>query len=369
MDPYPRTWAEIDLGALQRNLAGIRKAIGEGPRICLVAKADAYGHGLAPVSRFALQNGADWLAVATVAEGISLRDAGIDARIMILSPILPVEVDQAVFYGLDVTLESLDLAESISEAAVRQGRQSQLHLKVDTGLHRFGCDPANAASLARSIRSLPGVTLAGISQHFIDSRSNPERTQQQFRIFQQCLDECHRAGIEFEVTHWANSAAAVQMPVPPGALVRVGLLAYGIDSSRLLDPPTQPVLQLKSRVVASRWIDPGETVGYNATFRAEQRTRVLTIGAGYGDGVPRSLSNRGFVEWGDHDLPIIGLVCMDQLMVDATSALEAKVGDVVTVIGRRATASRLAELAGTNSHEIVTRITPRAPRRFLYPKP
>ena len=367
MDPYPRTWAEIDLGALAHNLGLIRKIVGPDTSICLVAKADAYGHGLVPVSRFAVRAGATHLAVATVSEGIALRDAGIDVPILILSPILPVEATQAVFYGLDVVLENVELAQALSEASTSIGRPSRCHLKIDTGLSRFGCRPAEALEIAQAIKKLPGVNLVGISQHFIDSRGNDERTNRQLAIFRQTVDEIQSAGIELECIHAGNSAGAAKHATEVGNLVRIGMLAYGIDGLEMTGGQARPVMSMYSRVISVRNIQPGETVGYLATFEAKEPTRVLTVGAGYGDGVSRHLSNKGIVSVGGVECPIIGLVCMDQLIVDASHVPDAKIGDTVELLGAKISAGRLAQMSGSNAHEIVTRITPRVPRRFKYP--
>lgn len=367
LDPYPRTWAEVDLGALAHNLGLIRKIVGPETSICLVAKADAYGHGLVPVSRFAVRAGATHLAVATVSEGIALRDAGIDVPILILSPILPVEATQAVFYGLDVVLENLELATALSQAAQSIGRKSRCHLKVDTGLSRFGCRPSEAVEIAKAVKQLPGVELVGVSQHFIDSRGNEARTNRQIEIFHDTLNQIKGAGIELEYIHAGNSAGAAKHPLEVGNLVRIGMLAYGIDGLEMTGGQARPVMSMFSRIISVRNILPGETVGYLATYEAKEPTRVLTIGAGYGDGVSRHLSNKGVVSVGGVECPMIGLVCMDQLMVDGTHVPNAKIGDTVELLGAKISAGRLAQMSGSNAHEIVTRITPRVPRRFKYP--
>ncbi|MCG9894612.1 MAG: alanine racemase [Fimbriimonadaceae bacterium] len=367
MDPYPRTWAEVDLGALSRNLGRLRAVLGPGPRLCLVAKADAYGHGLAPVSRSASVHGADWLAVATVSEGVALRSAGVDLPILILSPILPVEADQAVFYRLDVTVESAETALLLARAGERLQRTARLHLKVDTGLSRFGVRPESAVEMVRRLRGLDGAELVGLSTHYVDSRSNPERTTGQLQRFHQMVKELESEGLRPPVVHASNSAGSVLHPAGRFDMVRVGLLAYGIDSAPGCLEGVEPVLSLKSRIVAERWLEPGETVGYLGSWTASRPTRVLTVGAGYGDGVPRHLSSCGFVWVAGRECPIIGLVCMDLLMIDATDAPEAELGGTVELLGAHMPAARVARLAGTNAHEIVTRISARVPRRFIHP--
>jgi alanine racemase len=365
MGGYPRVWVEIALGALGRNLQRIRSAIGPPPpALALVAKADAYGHGLGPIARHAVQNGADWLAVAAVSEGVALRDAGLECPVLTLSPILPEEAEQAVFYGLDASVESLEVAEALSQAAVRQGRSARLHLKVDTGLNRFGAKPHQAVERAAAIMRLPGIELAGLSQHFIDSATRPDLSAQQWSHFRQVVEECRAMGFS-GMAHGANSAAALRIPESRQDLIRVGLAAYGVDPHGLLNGAAEPVMRMKARVLSMRRAEAGETVGYNATHTLERAATIATLGAGYGDGIPRAMSGKGFVEAHGQRLPIVGLICMDQMMIDATAAPELSLGDAVEIFGERISASECAAWAGTNSHEILTRIMPRAPRRYL----
>ncbi len=364
MDPYPRTWAAIDLPALAHNIGWIKQQIGPDVQLALAAKADAYGHGLAPVCRTAVRSGADWVAVAAISEGIALRDAGIEEPILILSPILSIEAEQAVFYGLDVTVESVDLAKAISGAAESMSKIGRVHLKVDTGLHRFGCEPSHAGDIARQISSLPSVQLVGLSQHFIDSASQPEVTKAQLDAFDVAAAACE--GVEIELFHAANSYGTLLYPDSRRSMVRIGIAAYGVDPADQFGGVLKPVLSMHSRVVAERLVKAGETVGYLGDWKASRDTRTLTVCAGYGDGYPRALSGRSVVNIKGRELPVVGLICMDLMMVDATDHPDAQVGDPVTLIGEGITADRLAALAGTNAHEILVRLMARVPRRWIY---
>ncbi len=360
MSVYPRTWAEIDLGALAENVEGLKNVLGS-TLLCLVVKADGYGHGLVSIARQALRHGADWLAVATVGEGVALRDAGIEARVLILSPILPIEADQALFYSLDVTVESASMAKEMGRTAAARGIRARLHLKVDTGLSRFGCTPQEAGEILSEMWKDEGIEWAGISSHFVDSRTDPDLTKHQVDLFHQTVKELESAGIRPEIVHCANSGGALLHPESRFDMARVGLHAYGLDP----EGKFKTVMTLWSRAAAERWIEPGSKVGYMGTWKAERRTRVLTVASGYGDGIPRKASNRGFVWLNGKECPIIGLVCMDLLMIDATDVEEAKIGDPVQLIGPHIHPSRLAAWAETNTHEIVTRIAPRVPRRLI----
>ena len=367
MQPYPRTWAEVDLGVLAANLAVIREIVGPETQIALVAKADAYGHGLVPVSRFAAQNGADWIAVATVQEGIALRDAGVDCPIIVLSPMLDVEADQGVFYRLDLMVENFEIAAAISRAAVSQKSEARVHLKVDTGLHRFGCTPADTVSLAKEFSTMPGIQLVGIAQHFVDSSQDQATTNHQIDSITALTAEVEKALGCRLIRHYSNSAGTAQFPSARGDLVRVGILAYGIDPFNLTAGRVQPVLAWRARITSIRNVPAGEGVSYGHTYVVTRDTRVATIGAGYGDGYPRRLSSRSFVTIEGHRANVIGLVCMDQLLVDVTDIPNVAVGDLADLIGPDVRAEELARLGETNSHEIVTRIMSRVPRRYRYP--
>lgn len=367
VQPYPRTWADVDLANLRHNLQVVRARMDDPDvLVALVVKADAYGHGLLAVGRYALRNGADWAAVATVQEGIVLRDAGVDAPVMALSPILDIEAEQAVFYGLDVLTENLETAVAVDKAAKSLGTVARLHLKVDTGLHRFGCDPSEALHLALRFKQLENVELIGIAQHFADSSRDPDFTKLQIDRWTRTLDELASNDVTFKYVQAANSAGAVKYPEARGNLVRIGILGYGIDPFGLLGGDNRPVLSWTARLTALRNAKAGDPVGYSGTHRLLRDSRLATIGAGYGDGYPRTLSNKGLVDIRGHLAPVVGLVCMDQIIADVTDVPDVVIGDEVKLIGGLVNVPMLAMKADTNSHEIVTRIMSRVPRRYHY---
>ena len=367
MQPYPRTWVEIDLGTLGRNLEALRRRIGPHPKLALVCKADAYGHGLVPTARWAVHHGVDVLAVATVAEGIALREAGVESRVMVMSPTLAVEADQAVFYNLEVFCESMESAQALSHAAVRQERWAQIHLKVDTGLHRFGVEPKEAVRIAQGISSLPRVKLVGIASHFVDSGKNEELTNQQVEATHQLVSHLKDAGISPQELQLANSAGAIKYPQARGDLVRIGIYAYGLDPYQLMGGELTPVLTWKARITSVREVKAGEGLSYGWTHRTSRASRIATLGVGYGDGYPRSLSNVGAVGLRGRQAPVVGLVMMDQTLIDVTDIPGAEIGDEVELVGRQISAVWLAQQSGTNTHEIITRIMLRVNRRYIYP--
>ena len=360
MNPYPRTWIDIDLTALTHNLDVVRQSLPQGCRLALVAKADAYGHGLVPVARAAAHGHVDWICVATVQEGVALRGAGLETPIIVISPILPVEAEQAVYYDLRVVVESLEVAEAISNAASKQSSGAKLHLEVDTGLSRFGCDPSRAAELAKAIRTLPNIELEGLCQHFVDSGFNQPRTDAQASAFNGLVGVVGAVPI----VHACNSAGVFHAPDEMRQMVRVGILAFGIDPYDVTNGQLRPVLSWNARVTALRKVPAGATVSYSETYSCQRDTRIATLGVGYGDGYPRALSSKGVVTLHGQRAPIIGLVCMDQLLVDVTDLDHVAIGDVAELIGPNMSVRELAELAGTNCHEITTRIMGRVPRRY-----
>lgn len=367
MDAFPRTWAEVDLSALRHNLEIIRSKLSPSTRIALVTKADAYGHGLIPTSRAAIRFGVDWLAVATVQEGISLREAGIECPILVLAPVLHFEAKHAVYHNLRVLVESFEAAQSISAAATNLEMQAILHLAIDTGMSRFGIQAERACETAKSITNLPNIKLEGVGSHFANSGRDPHYTKYQLERFKKALDEINKAGVEIEIRHIANSGALINYPDSHFEMIRIGIFAYGI--SHIDTPPEnlRPVLTWKTRIMAMRELPPGCKVGYNTSYETQRTSRIATLGIGYGDGYHRFLGNKGEVMVHNKRVPITGVVCMDQLMVDVTDVPEAKIGDEVGLITPPLTAEYLASLVGTTPHEIPTRIMSRVPRKYINP--
>lgn len=364
MTTYPRTWAEVDLAAIRHNLLQIRSALAPETMVGLVVKADAYGHGLIPVSRMALRSGADWACVATVQEGVALREAEIDSPILVLAPALELEAQQVVFYDLRSQIESFDIARALSKAATEQGRIAKVHIKIDTGMSRFGVQPSEAKELAVRIASLPNVEIEALSSHFAFGGGPREYTEWQFERFREAVCEIEAAGIKPRIRHIGNSAAVVRFPESQMNMVRVGILAYGIShvGDTLLD--LRPALTWKARIMALRELPAGRKIGYNCTYETSRSSRIATLGVGYGDGYHRALSNRGSVVIRGKRAPIRGLVCMDQIMVDVTDIPDATISDEAILLGSDVPATELAALVGTTPHEMPTRIMSRVPRTY-----
>jgi len=363
---------EVDLDAVRHNVGLLRDRAG-GADVCAVVKADGYGHGAAPVADAALAAGATWLGVAQVEEGRALRAAGIDAPILVLSEphADPACLDVALACGLHLTAYRGALLDLLAARAAALGVPSvPVHLKVDTGMRRVGCEPAQAVDLARRIADDPGLRLAGTMTHLAvaDEVGNPT-TSAQLDRFDEVLDALGRAGIDAGIRHAANSAATLLHPRSHLDLVRVGIAAYGIAPAPALAGlvPLRPALRWTSTVRFVKPVRAGEGVSYGHRHVFAADTTVATVPVGYADGARRDLGLRGGqVLIGGRRCPVVGVVTMDQLVVDVGD-LPVEVGDEVVLVGEQGgdeiTATDVAGWLDTIGYEVTCAIGPRVPRR------
>jgi alanine racemase len=337
-----------------------------------VVKADAYGHGAVPVARAAIGAGAAGLCVALVQEAAELRAAGIDAPILVLSEQPPAQAAEAVRLGVISTVYSTEQLDALAAAGASGHR---VHLKVDTGMHRVGCAPEQAVGLALEIGRRPGLVLDGVFTHLAvaDEPADPYTVRQLDR-FDAVLADLTDAGIEVPRTHAANSAGGLAHPRARHSLVRVGIAMYGIEPGRGVEHlcvDLRPALQLRACVSHVKTVRAGERISYGLRHAFARDTTVATVPIGYADGVPRRLyETRGEVLIAGHRCPIVGVVTMDQLMIDVGEVAGAvAVGDAVTLIGvdgdERIRAEDWAERLGTIGYEIVCGISGRVARRHL----
>ena len=362
--------AEVDLGAVVRNVATLRSAVAPA-LFCAVVKADGYGHGSIAVSEAILAAGADWLAVALVEEAAVLRRAGVTAPIMLLSQPRFADLDAAVRFDLRVCVHTTAAIDLLANAAREQKRQVLVHLKVDTGMNRIGVAPADAVAMAREIQRHPELELEGVFTHcaVADELDNPF-TAQQFDRFERVLAELAAVGIEPRIRHAANSATAIEHPRGRYDLVRCGISVYGIAPAPGLAVGLglEPALSLRAEVSMVKRVSAGEGVSYGLRHRFERDTNVATVPIGYADGVPRRFGlNGGEVLIGGRRRSVVGVVTMDQLMVDCGDDVIG-VGDDVVLIGRQGdevvTAAEWAEVLDTIAYEVVCGIGPRVPRFY-----
>jgi alanine racemase len=363
------TWVEIDLDRLRQNLTLLRDRLG-APRILLVVKADAYGHGAPMVAREALSAGVEILGVATLHEGIELRQAGVAAPVLILSPCLQSEVGEIVEHDLRCTVHRREFAVSLAGAARAARRTVVVHLEVDTGMGRSGLTPTEAMALIPIVSSEPGLRLEGIYTHFPDADGpNLDFATDQLRQFAEFQAELAARGVAVPIAHAANSAGLARIPAARLDLVRPGLLAYGLrPHGAPSDLLVLPVMAFKSRLIQVRDLPAGHPVSYGRTFITPRPMRIGVVAAGYGHGLPRALSNRGEMLVRGRRAPILGRVTMDMTMVSLEGVPEAEVEDEVVIFGSQGPAriaiEEVAAVAGTIPYEIMCAIGKRVPRAY-----
>ena len=378
-------WAEIDLGAIAHNVRTLRRQTGADTRFMAVVKANAYGHGAVAVARQALSAGADWLGVARVEEGIALRQAGIEAPILVFGYTPPPAAEALLRHDLTATVYSFETARAYSETAVAADRTLRLHLKVDTGMGRLGLIPevhnlsltgkavsGNPVFEAEAIAHLPGIALEGIYTHFAAAdHADKAYTLSQMEKFNDFLDHLHFAGLDIPIRHAANSAAVIDLPATHLDMVRCGIALYGLNPSDAVDADRlalQPAMALKARVIQVKTVPAGFPVSYGMTYTTERPTVIATVAAGYADGLNRRLSNIGAMLVRGRRVPIAGRVCMDLTMLNAGDVPDIAAGDEAVIFGRQAgselSADEVARALGTINYEVVTAVGARVPRVY-----
>jgi alanine racemase len=369
--PSARVWLDIDLGKLRRNLARIRERVAPCGVIA-VLKADAYGLGVEPIARALAQPGVAGFAVAEPREALQLTQLGLPVQI--LGGILPDEIPATVAAGVIHPIDCLATAQRISEEAVRQGRTVECHFLIDTGMGRLGLLADTALPDIVVACRLPGLSCQGIYSHFpVAYRAGEDYTLTQLARFRKLLEELAARGISFAKVHMANSDAINNFPqafVAPFNLVRTGINLHGsFESEGFRSLHLEPILSLKSRLVAIRRLPAGMQMGYGLTYRLLEETPVGTVAAGYADGLPLALSNRGYVLVRDTLCPILGRVSMDYVTVSLANVPDATVGDEVVCLGGTGptaiTVDKWAQLKGTHPYEIICSFGARVERRYL----
>lgn len=361
-------WAEVDLSAIKHNLRSIRQRVARSVKLCAVVKANAYGHGAAAVSRCALEEGADMLAVATVDEGLELRAEGFTVPILILGLIPSSAIEAALIEDITMTVADLESAQKISDAAVRRNRIAKVHLKLETGMGRIGASIEDAATLAESIARLPNVDLEGVFSHFAAADSADKTfTRQQIELFSKAIGAIEARGISIAIKHIAESAAILEIPEAHFDMVRSGIITYGLYPSDEVEHTIElrSAMTLKARIAFLKKIPRGTSIGYGREFVAERDSVIATLPLGYADGYIRAY--KGFyVEIGGRRAPIAGRVCMDQVMIDVTELDGVKVGDEVILFGSPTlTIDDAARHLNTINYEITCLVAPRIPRKYF----
>ena len=371
--PSRPTWLEIDLSALANNISELRRRIGPDRLLYAVVKANAYGHGAELVAPAAIEFGVDRLAVAAVNEAISLRQAGVRAPILLLGYTPPELAETLLEYDLAVSVYETSAALAFAETAARAGRPLTVHLKVDTGMHRLGVDPAAAPELCEILSQNPALHFEGVYTHFSTAdETDKEYSRQQLRRLTELLEQLSRAGCRPPIAHAANSAATIDLPGAHLDAVRCGILLYGLSPSDEVPAPPEmrAVLSWKARIAQVRNLRAGEPVSYGNAWRAPGPRTVAIIPVGYADGFPRSPRTWKSLLIGGREMPVVGRICMDHVFVDVTeltaSGLPVTRDEEVVLIGDQHGASISMEDAAarlkTNNYEVASRLMARLPR-------
>jgi alanine racemase len=368
---YRPTWVEVDLAALRANFLTLKKRLPPGTKTMVAVKANAYGHGLVPVSKKLVASGVDYLGVACVDEGLILRRHGVKTPILNLGAFLKADVRAMLTYDISATVADFESARLLNDGARRMGKKACVHVKVDTGMGRIGCWHEAADALILKLCGLPYLDMEGLFTHFPVADSDESFTRSQIAIFCALVDKLQIRGVRIPLKHTANSMAVVGFKDAHFNLVRPGLAVYGMyPTDELIGAiDLKPVLSFKTRVVYLKDVAKGRSISYGRTHITSKKTKIATLPVGYGDGYNRLLSNKGQVLIHGKRCPVVGVVCMDQTMVDVGRVKDMKVGDEVVLIGtqknRTIRAEEIARLCGTIPYEVICWISPRVPRVYI----
>lgn len=373
MRQFDRTYAEVNLQAVRHNIEEARKNIKSDTKIMAIVKANAYGHGAVPVSK-ALISQVDAYGVAMIEEALELRDAGIDKMILILGYTGEEWYEELVKHCISQTIYTYDMAKKLSDVAVSFGKQTPIHIKIDTGMGRIGFAPTEESlDIVEKISHLPGVFIEGIFTHFARADEKTiEAAKEPFARYMQFVQELEKKGIRIPIRHVSNSASIISFPEANLDMVRSGITTYGLYPSE--DVPKeilklQPAMSWKSKISFVKPIEPGTSISYGGTFTAEKPMIVATVPLGYADGMKRDLSGKGRVLVHGQYAQILGRVCMDQFMIDVTDISNVKMGDTVTIFGKDGDkcipVEEIAELSHSFNYEFVCSISNRVPRKYI----
>lgn len=373
MNRYLRCYAEISLEAIGHNIREVKKRLPEGVKLLGVVKANAYGHGAVPVASY-LENQVDYFATATIEEAVELRENGISAPILILGYVSPSQYGDLVEYDITQTIDSYAQALALEKEAARQNRKAKAHLAVDTGMTRIGFQVTeHDADEAAKIADLPHIELEGMFTHFsCADQEDKTYCSMQMEKYDKMTALLAERGMTIPLRHICNSAGIMEFDDHRFEMVRSGIITYGIYPSEEVKKERLdliPALSWKSHVIHVKEVGPGIGVSYGATYVTEKpMTRIATVSAGYADGYPRALSNQGCVLIHGKKAPIIGRICMDQMMVDVTDIPDVQVEDVVTLVGtdgdETITIEEIANPAARFDYEMLCDISSRVTRVY-----
>mgnify|MGYP002510482760 FL=1 len=374
MKQFDRVYAKIYLDRIEKNMEAMQRNLTAGTMIIGVVKADGYGHGAVAVAK-TINRFVSAFATATVEEALQLRKHGVKKGILVLGAVPPGRFDVLIQEGIRPSIFHLAQAQLLSERAVSMGKTAKIHVAVDTGMSRIGVDPTvESARVVKEMSMLPGIEIEGMFTHFARAdEADKTSAEKQLRKFKTFIHMVHDLGVTIPICHCSNSAGIMDMREANLDAVRAGITIYGLypsDEVKKSAVPVEPAMELKSFLTNIKEIEPGTEVSYGGTFRAESFVRVGTVSIGYADGYPRNLSGCGHVLVCKKRAPVLGRICMDQLMIDLTEIPEAKEWDEVTLIGRdgreEITMEEIALKSGGFHYELPCLIGKRVPRLYVY---
>lgn len=368
---YHRTYAEIDLAAIRHNFDCLKAKLTPGVKVLSIVKADAYGHGAAAVAA-ALESRTDFFAVSTVPEGIELRESGITKPILLLSYTSPLEYELLLQHDIRATVYTVDDAKKLSDCALRQGKQAIVHIALDTGMGRIGFLPTpDAADAVAAIAQLPGLNVEGIFSHYATAdMADKTEAEKQTARFVSFLDLLQERGVTIPIRHICNSAGTMEFS-EHFDMVRLGVALYGLFPSDEVAHDgfdLRRAMRVVSHVIHVKTVETGTAIGYGRTWIAPAPRVIATVSIGYADGFNRAFSGKGYVLIRGKKAPVVGKVCMDQIMVDVTDIPGVQIEDEVTVLGRdgaeEITAEALGEMIGSFGYEVICNFMPRVERVY-----
>jgi len=358
----------IDLNAISNNLKVIKKRLDPEIKVIGVVKGNAYGHGLGETARAVWTSGADMLAVANLDEAVSLRVSKIKAPILVLGYIDPAEFRRLVDFDITLSLFDLETAYKLSAEAKKLNKWARVHIKVDTGMSRYGFSPQGMVENYLKVSSLGHIKIEGIYSHFADA-SDQKFSREQLREFQNVLFGFQQSHIPIPMAHMAATEATFKYSEAHFDAVRVGLGLYGYYGFETEADELQPAMSLESKIAQVKRVSTNQSVGYKRTYIAKGPIKIAIVPLGYSDGYPRALSNIAEAIVDEKRVKVIGRVCMNALMLNVTG-LRAVAGDEVVLLGSQGSATlyadKLAKWADTNVHEILSRISPTLPREYHF---
>lgn len=368
---YRPAWLDIDMDALIHNIRTLKDYLGK-TRLLAVVKADAYGLGAVPVAKLYESLGVDYLGVVTLDEAIELRNAGIQSRILNMGPVFPDQADVIVNYSLEQMVYRESVVEAIAKVAVEQQKTTNVHVKVDTGMSRYGVRFDMAAKYIQKISIIPGIKIQGVFSHLAMSDAKDKRfSLLQIERFETTRGDILNSGLKVPLWHMVNSGGTLDLPQAHYDMVRVGLMTYGYFPSEYVRRPftLKPAMHLRARVAAVRDIHQGDSVGYGRKFIAEKDEKIAVIPIGYADGYSRNLSKIAKVIYKGKWVPVIGGLCMDAAFLKITENPKIKTGDIVTLMGvdngTDISPHFIADLSGTVSYEVLSTFGRRLPRVYI----